>query len=137
MSVHKYSSWGRTRRPKNITGTDGVKVTGTTIGALSALDIAGTGSHASATNGVYKTENQRYLHLHASGSSSGCDNIYTYLYASQQWSELHGTNSTTGARYSISVDSNEHIVVDIAGADLIAFNTGSNSDGVYAAFSTF
>ena len=137
MSVHKYSSWGRTRRPKNITGTDGVKVTGTTIGALSALDIAGTGSHASATNGVYKTENQRYLHLHASGSSSGCDNVYTYLYASQQWSEYKTHTLGTATSGSVTVDANSHIVYEIYGADLIAFNTGSNSDGIYAAFSTF
>ena len=133
MSVHKYTSWGRTRRPKNITGKDGTQVVGTTINVLSGLAT----SEFTPENGVYKTENQRYLHLHASGSSSGCDNVYTYLYATQQWSELHGRSSVNGARFSIDVDSNEHIIVDISGADLIAFNTGSNGDGIYAAFSTF
>ena len=133
MSVHKYTSWGRTRRPKNITGKDGGFVTGSTIAALSGLAT----SDFTPSNGVYKTENQRYLHLHASGSSSGCDNVYTYLYAPQQWSELHGRSSVDGTRFSIDVNSNEHIIVDISGADLIAFNTGSNSDGIYAAFSTF
>ena len=133
MSVHKYTSWGRTRRPKNITGKDGCFVTGSTIAALSGLAT----SDFTPSNGVYKTENQRYLHLHASGSSSGCDNVYTYLYATQQWSELHGRSSVDGTRFSIDVNSNEHIIVDISGADLIAFNTGSNSDGIYAAFSTF
>ena len=137
MSVHKYTSWGRTRRPKNITGQDGTKVIGTTIATLTGLDIANTGSNALPSNGIYKTENQRYLHLHASGSSSGCDNVYTYLYATQQWSELHGRSSVDGTRFSIDVNSNEHIIVDISGADLIAFNTGSNGDGIYAAFSTF
>ena len=133
MSVHKYTSWGRTRRPKNITGKDGCFVTGSTIAGLSGLAT----SDFTPSYGVYKTENQRYLHLHASGSSSGCDNVYTYLYATQQWSELHGRSSVDGTRFSIDVNSNEHIIVDISGADLIAFNTGSNSDGIYAAFSTF
>ena len=136
MSVHKYTSWGRTRRPKNITGKDGTQVTGTSIAALTALDIANTGSNASPSNGVYKTENQRYLHLHASGSSSGCSNVYTYLYASQQWSELvvldPGASDTL---VGVSCGANQTRIVDIAGADLIAFATGSG--GLYAAFSTF
>jgi hypothetical protein len=136
MSVHKYTSWGRTRRPKNITGKDGTQVIGTSIAALTALDIANTGSNASPSNGVYKTENQRYLHLHASGSSSGCNNVYTYLYASQQWSELvvldPGASDTL---VPVSCGANQTRIVDIAGADLIAFATGSG--GLYAAFSTF
>ena len=136
MSVHKYNSWGRTRRPKNITGKDGAQVTGSSIAALTGLDIANTSSNASPSNGVYKTENQRYLHLHASGSSSGCDNVYTYLYASQQWSELvvldPGASDTL---VGVSCGANQTRIVDIAGADLIAFATGSG--GLYAAFSTF
>ena len=135
MSVHKYTSWGRTRRPKNITGIDGTQVIGTTIAALTALDIANTGSNAKPAYGVYKTENQRYLHLHASGSSSGCTNVYTYLYASQQWSELVETNGSDGSRISIACGANQTRIVDIAGADLIAFTTSSS--GLYAAFSTF
>ena len=116
MSTYRYTSWGRTRRPKNITGTDGTQVLGTTIGALTALDIAGTGSNASPSNGVYKTENQRYLHLHASGSSSGCDNIYTYLYASQQWSELVEPSGSV-QRASVACDANQTRIIEIAGAD--------------------
>ena len=136
-SIHKYNSWGRTRRPKNITGTDGTKVVGTTIGALTLLDIPNNASRATAANGVYKTENQRFLHVHCSGSSSGLDNVYTYLYASQQWSEYKTHTIGTATSASVSVDSNNHVVFEIYGADLIAFNTGSNSDGCFAAFSTF
>jgi len=134
MSVHKYTSWGRTRRPKNITGQDGTQVVGTSIATLTGLDIANTGSNASPSNGVYKTENQRYLHLHASGSSSGCTNVYTYLYASQQWSELVEPSGST-QRASVVCGANQTRIVEIAGADLIAFATGSG--GLYAAFSTF
>ena len=140
MSVHKYTSWGRTRRPKNITGIDGCWVTGSTIAALTALDIAGTPSNASPSNGVYKTENQRYMHIHCSGSSSGVTNVYTYLYASRQWSQLKTVNPTDGSRDIIACGANEHIVVDIKGADLIAVTTGSApqlTDANYLAFSTF
>ena len=134
MSVYKNTSWGRTRRPKNITGKDGAQVTGSTIATLTALDIAFTGSNATPANGVYKTENQRFLHLHASGSSSGCTNVYTYLYASQQWSELVEPSGSV-QRASVVCDANQTRIIEIAGADLIAFNTSSG--GLYAAFSTF
>ena len=134
MATYRNNSWGRTRRPKNITGKDGAQVTGSTIAALTALDIAGTGSNASPSNGVYKTENQRFLHLHASGSSSGCTNVYTYLYASQQWSELVEPSGSV-QRASIVCGANQTRIIEIAGADLIAFATSSG--GLYAAFSTF
>ena len=133
MSVHKYSSWGRTRRPKNITGRDGVGANHTTISALTALDIANTGSNATSANGVYKTENQRFLHIHCSGSQT-VDNVYCYLYATQQWSELQHVNPANGARSSVSCSANQYIVVDINGADLIAVD-GSNNPKL--AFSTF
>lgn len=136
MSTHRYTSWGRTRRPKNITGTDGAYVTGSTISELTALDIAGTGSNATPANGVYKTENQRYVHLHASGSNSGCNGVWTYLYATQQWSELHVLNpGASDALVPVSCGANQARIVEIAGADLIAFETGSG--GLKAAFSTF
>ena len=79
MSIHRYNSWGRTRRPKNITGRDGCFVTGSRISDITALDISSTESNAIPDNGVYKTENQRYMHIHCSGSSSGVTNVYTYL----------------------------------------------------------
>tara|TARA_Y100000593_G_scaffold88436_1_gene170750 strand:+ start:1760 stop:2173 length:414 start_codon:yes stop_codon:yes gene_type:complete len=130
----KHNSWGRTRRPKNITGIDGTQVTGTSISALTGLDIPNTASAILASNGIYKTENQRFLHLHASGSSSGCTNVYTYLYATQQWSELT-EQSGSAAAASVACGANQHRIIEIAGADLVAFATSSG--GLYAAFSTF
>ena len=136
MSIHSYSSWGRTRRPKNITGIDGASVTGSSIVLLTALDIANTGSNATPANGVYKTENQRYVHLHASGSSSGCTAVFTYLYAAQQWSQLHVLNpGASNTLVPVDCGANQTRIVEIAGADLIAFTTGSG--GLRAAFSTF
>ena len=133
MSVHKYNSWGRTRRPKNITGTDGVAANQTTIGALTALDIANTSSNITHDNGIYKTENQRFLHIHCSGSQT-VSNVYCYLYAARQWSELKYVNPADGTRTTVAVDANEYIVVDINGADLVAV-AGSNNPNL--AFSTF
>ena len=135
MSYLKHSSWGRTRRPKNPAG-DGNAVAATTIAALTALDIANTASNITTGNKIYKTENQRYMHLHCSGSGIAVSNVYTYLYASQQWSELMVRNNADGAMAGTSVvcGANQHVVVEIAGADLVAI---AGSAGVMMAFSTF
>jgi hypothetical protein len=132
MSVHKYNSWGRTRRPKAAI-SDGSGSICTTLPALTALDIANTGSSISTDNGIYKTENQRYMHIHCSGSGNNVSNVYCYLYASQQWSELMEISGST-QRASIAVADNQYTIVDIKGADLVAV-AGSGSP--YLAFSTF
>ena len=121
MSYLKHSSWGRTRRPKNPAG-DGTAVAVTTISALTALDIAGTSSNATIANKVYKTENQRYMHLHCSGSTAKVTNVYTYLYATQQWSELVVRNNSDGVMVGTPVvcGKNQHVVVKVGGADLVA-----------------
>jgi hypothetical protein len=142
MSVHNYSSWGRTRRPKNITGKDGHYATGSgvaedgAVGGLPALTAIGAGT---PDQGVYKTENQRYMHMHCSGSNSGITNVYTYNYAAACWSELM-TGSAGSAYGSVQCGENQHRIVDIQGADLVSVVTGSSSKLPYAnylAFSTF
>ena len=136
MSTHKYNSWGRTRRPKNATGLDGNYVTGSTIILLSGLETGEFGPE----NGVIKTENQRYMHIHCSGSSSGVSKVFTYLYASSQWSELTTVNPADGSRDTIVCGATQHIIVDIKGADLVAVTTGSATflpNANYLAFSTF
>jgi len=134
MAVHNYNSWGRTRRPKNITATDGVEVVVTTIATLTGKDIANTASNLTPTNGMYKTENQRFVTIHCSGSSQNVTHVYTYLYATQRWSELMHVNPADGSRSAVVCGDNQSIVVEIAGADVIAF--AGNGDP-YAAFSTF
>jgi len=136
MSTHKYTSWGRTRGPKNVTGKNNCFATGSNIDDLSSL----AASNYTPTYGVYRTENQRYMHIHCSGSNSGVSRVYTYLYASQQWSELKTVNPADGTRDSIVCGSNEHIIVDIMGADIVAVLTGSAPflpHANYLAFSTF
>ena len=134
MSVHKYSSWGRTRRPKAAI-SDGSGSVCTTISALQDLDIANTASNISRNYGIYKTENQRYMHVHCSGSGNNVSNVYCYLYATQGWSELKRFDFKTGTdRESIVVGDNEYVIVDIKGADLVAV---AGSGNPHLAFSTF
>ena len=127
MSVHRYSSWGRTRRPKAASGNDGDFITGSTLTALNQLD---TSSFTNA-NGCYRTENQRYAHIACSGSSQ-VTNLYAYNYAMGFWHEIV-TGSTNS---SVVVSANTHQIVDINGADWVALTSGS-LDVVTMAFSTF
>ena len=122
MSVHKYTSWGRTRRPKNIAGDDGTAIT---------LESAPT---TDATAG-YRTENQRYLHISTIGTGD-VDNVWVYYYATGKWSELLFWDLSNNVKRSVTVAPEEAIIIDIQGADLVAFKLG-NASTVYAACSTF
>jgi hypothetical protein len=142
MSVYRPTSWGRTRRPKNSTKTDRDFITGSQ--SLLSLNDYKTGGSAAAlmdpSNGIYVTENQRYMHLQCSGSASGVDNVFLYMYASNSWSEL--VTGSAGTYGSVIVEANQHRVIEIYGADLVAFNTSSAAGPAitnknYAAFSTF
>lgn len=131
MSIHRYNSWGRTRRPKPASGNDGDFITGSTLVALNQL----TTSSFTNANGCYRTENQRYAHIACSGSST-VTNVFAYNYAFGCWHELKTVNPADGSRDSIAVSNGEHIIVDINGADWISLTSGSLSQ-VTMAFSTF
>ncbi len=133
-----YSSWGRTRRPKNIAGPDGSAIT---------LESAPT---TSVTAG-YRTENQRFLHIwmDADGANDSVI-VYAFNYATAKWATLHapvGVRNgahTTFDLASVPVEiacstTEKYIIVDIAGADRVAFVQAGSTDAVtlYAACSTF
>jgi len=132
MSVLKATSWGRTRRPKAPKNKDKNLITGST--GLAALNTLSEAQFTDA-NGCYQTENQRYMHLMCSGSST-VSNVYAYNYASGYWHELMTVKPDDGARLSIAVGNDEHRIVDIAGTDWISIKSGSLSV-VTMAFSTF
>ena len=138
MSYLKHNSWGRTRRPKAPNNNDGNFVTGTLgLDALNHLDGVDSFVHSA---GCYKTENQRYVHLACSGSST-ISKVFVYNYAMANWHELVEINPNNGNRVSIQVGSNQQRVIEINGADLIAV-TGSMLTypavgKVTMAFSTF
>mgnify|MGYP001441380151 CR=1 FL=1 len=136
MSQFKHTSWGRTRRPKNIAGPDGTKVV--SVASLAACkvitDAKSDVNKANPGSGVYSTQNQRFLHVTTTNGGT-VDEIYVYHYASAVWSQLvysgHDQNNA-----SITVPGNTCKVIEIAGADLVAFKLSDSTD-VYAACSTF
>ena len=136
MGIHNYNSWGRTRRPKNIAGVDGTKIVSVaSLAAAKVITDAITTDHKSnPASGVYPTENQRFLHVTTTNAGE-VSNIYVYHYASGVWSELvysgHDQNNA-----SITVPGNTCKIIEIAGADLVAFTLADATD-VYAACSTF
>tara|TARA_B100000700_G_C14361364_1_gene541671 strand:- start:70 stop:459 length:390 start_codon:yes stop_codon:yes gene_type:complete len=129
MSIYKATSWGRTRRPKAPANVDKNTITGSTLVDLNQLDE----SQFTAANGCYQTENQRYVHLMCSGSSTEVTNVFAYNYASGFWHEVvTGSNNTP-----VVVGPNQHQIVDINGADWISLKSGSAVQVVTMAFSTF
>jgi len=84
MSIHRYTSRGRTRQPKNLamnhsTGSNLQPNPQVLFKALGGVDLVASAGNldnlltSSATAGAagYKTENQKYLHLALSQSSAG------------------------------------------------------------------
>ena len=128
---HRHSSWGRTRRPKNVTGSDGGSVTNVAslAAAKSITDAIGAASKANPSSGVYSTENQRFLHL-ISSTNGTVVNVWVYHYASGKWSELLIGGS------SVTLAAAKTRIIEISGADLVAFKVTNASD-VFAACSTF
>jgi hypothetical protein len=128
---HTYSSWGRTRRPKNVAGSDGTAVA-QVLNLATATDITDIITAAPKSNpaaGVYSTENQRYLHLSSSAIGT-IVNVWVYHYASAKWSEL----LIGGATVTLAAAKTK--IIEIDGVDLVAFNTTNPTD-VFAACTTF
>ena len=146
MSFHKHNSWGRTRSPKNLAGSQG----GTVTPVESLNDLRGITS-AIGTEG-YATENQRYLHvlLEDSNEDDGeAITVYGYCHAFLRWFPL---STTIGGSTEVSItseDANLAIAVqtpdkrqyrcyEIAGIDRVAFYCADASEvNIFAACSTF
>jgi hypothetical protein len=154
MSVHKHTSWGRTRSPKNLAGSHGT--------AITVLANTNTLRGITATTVGYNTENQRYLHVLVEETNDGSDTnadavfIYGYCHAFQRWfeipetetggqgqnarnapSEIDPTNSSTSPALHVP-GSRDYRVYEIHGIDKVAFVAGNASRiNVFAACSTF
>ena len=130
MSVHKYTSWGRTRRPKNVAG-EGVEA------------VSSTSDPSTATDG-YKTENQRYLHLilKESQNTSRTITVFGYFYGAGIWAEL-STIDTDGTPQAINITAQNttvHRVYELLGVDRVYFKASGTldaDDALYALTSTF
>jgi len=149
-----HNSWGRTRSPKNLAGSQG--------GEISVLANTNTlkGITATGTTG-YATENQRYLHVLVEDSTTSDDpgavTIYGYCHAFLRWFEIpesaatgEGAN-TANAAASIDIgnigspppahvpSNREYRRYVIDGIDRVAFvcATSVAQVNVFAACSTF
>lgn len=151
MSVHKYSSFGRTRQLKNIAGPHETEVAVVAVDSLDAV-----------TDG-YSTESQRYLHVLVIDKHVGTGltvTIYGYSHAFGKWFPLETvakaemipssdavalirapatvTVADSGtAEGSQTAANREMATFEIAGIDRVAF-VGTTADvRVFAACSTF
>jgi hypothetical protein len=121
------SSWGRTRGPKNLAGTNGTQVS------------AATAPPTSVTNG-YATENQRYLHLRfkESQNTSRTITVWAWSHAFGAWSAL---TDLTGTAVTLTCDAEtKYRVFEISGVDRVYFQASGalhGSDELHAAGSTF
>ena len=128
MSVHKYTSWGRTRQPKNLAGPHGTEV------------VTATGNPSGATAG-YATENQRYLHLVLDTTTSTNNRtvtVFGWYHAFGVWVPLV---DTAGTAVTIAANNAQtHKIYEIAGVDRVYFKIDSSLDAddeMFAAGSTF
>jgi len=128
-----WQSYGRTRCPKNIAGAHGTAVT------VLAHDAVPSGITATNGSGGYSTENQRYLHVtvdNAGTDDPGEDiEVWAYSHFSGVWSIFTTINCD-------AITQNTTYVIEIYGADRVAFVTGGSgafdhAPAVYAACSTF
>jgi hypothetical protein len=128
MANFKYTSWGRTRQPKNLAGAHGAEV------------VTATGAPSGATAG-YSTENQRYIHLYldtTTSTNTRTITVYGYYYAFGVWVALL---DTSGVAVSITaINTTAHKIHEIAGVDRVYFRANSTlnaDDEMFAAGSTF
>ena len=138
-NTHNYSSWGRTRGPKNLGGANGEEVSVVLVATLDA-----------ATDG-YSTENQRYLHVLLVDKNVGTSltvTLYGYNHAFGKWAPLNTLNGSTASTVVKSdigdiaegvqeADDRELVTFEIAGVDRVAFVGTTGHVRCYAACSTF
>ena len=157
MSVQKYTSWGRTRRPKALEDNSAVatKQTATSVTCVAVAHLADNLDSADAGKNGYVTENQRFLHIQI--ENDGTDDtlqLFAYNYAFGAWAALylpHGISlDGSGADTSVTNDAYVEakwttvngkfmVTIPIHGIDRIAFvHDGTLNDMVVrAACSTF
>ena len=154
----KFSSWGRTRGPKNLAGSQGGVVT-----TVAQTDLVKITADENKDIG-YFTENQRYLHvlLEDANTDAGAPQaitVFGYSHAFTRWFPLspsHATAETPAGAAASAVPAPTHENVDpgndaflpegriyrvyeILGIDKVAF-VGANNDArttIFAACSTF
>jgi hypothetical protein len=127
----KFSSWGRTRQPKNINGGHTAEVT-----------INGSATVPATSSQGFNTENQRFLHLTYVENNVGTPKItvWGYSHAFGVWAPL---TDIRGVPIEITAvqDAAKSQVFEIDGVDKVFFVSDqanpTEGDKLFAACSTF
>ena len=142
MSVLKATSWGRTRRPKNLSQhLPTTKQAATTVAITAVADLNNDLNDATEGQNGYSTENQRFLHVLVKTNNSKSVVIYGYNYAFGEWAPLYlplgdATHTEATATTGSGGEAKQYIF-DIAGVDRVAFVSSDAPGTVRAACSTF
>ena len=121
---HTYSSWGRTRQPKNVAGSH-----------TAGVEVVASGADAFTATSGYSTENQRYLHLFAPACHADDDNdiitVWGYVHAFGAWFIL---KNAAAANVTIQLDKDAAVstytggnTIDVLGVDRIAFRNSADN----------
>ncbi len=136
---HRYSSWGRTRRPKNVNGNTSTQEAATLAAAPDGADPANRPNS-------FSTENQRFLHLlldTVTSTQNKTITVYGFSYAMNRWAAL---KDVRGNSVSITAQAtNAYQIFEISGVDRVCFATVGSvdagplaaNDEFFAATSTF
>ena len=153
MSVLRATSWGRTRRPKQmVEDVPPSKQTAITVTTVAAGDLSDDLTGTNSGENGYITENQRFLHLQIEDDASDeLIKIYGYNYAFGAWAQLYipvgvknGGDTTAQDAYVPAqfkgINGKKMLTIPLVGVDRVAFVDDGTHDAnlvVRAAMSTF
>lgn len=134
----RYTSFGRTRQPKNVLGDHQVYIHGGVSGAMPKTD-------PSLSSDGFKTESQRFLHVRWKAQQSNKDHeivVFGYSYAFGAWAPLLDTSGTEIKLSTSNAAVDIYKVFEIDGVDKVYFkSTGTHdllaTDLLAAAMSSF
>jgi len=152
MSIYNPSSWGRTRRPKDmVENVPASTQAATFVTPVSASSLSNTLAGTNAGENGYITENQRFLHLQI--ENDGDDDtvtVYGYNYAFASWAVLYIPVGVQNAAHTTAelayveakfttISGKKMLTIPLRGVDRVAFvHDGTLNDMVLrAAMSTF
>lgn len=161
MSIHRYTSRGRTRQPKNLVldfheGTTAQPITfphfrdsGSVDVMTSAGQLSGTLDSTVAGGNGYDTENQQYLHLcvRTTGSTGAVIDVYGFNRQFGVWGKLktplrrdrsYFYDTSIEVQVSGSPNSTYYVSLPINGVDRVGFVCSDTQDVLlYVAGSSF
>ena len=99
----RYTSWGRTRQPKNVTGTQNGSIT---------------------VNVEYNTENQRYLLVHSTAVVLAGD-LQVWSHAIQNWAILNTSDLAAGTLHVLELGGSDRVRCDNLNSGVVKLATST------------